>query len=105
MDEADNNLAYLTRARARDIPGEELISVNGVDFRRGGKVVLRLAARTTPYDRALDGKVATIERLYFDYEDQVYLGVTVDDDPAQDLLRDTGRFLFFAPSEAEVIEP
>ena len=32
----------------------------------------------------LDGRTATIERIYLDYEDAVHIGVTVDDDPAQD---------------------
>lgn len=104
-DGASGNLAYMTRPRAETIPGEERFTVGGVEYRRGGKVLLRLAGRIDPYVRALDGKIATIERLYIDYEDQPYLVVTIDGDPAQDLLRDTGRFLYFAPQEAEVIEP
>ncbi len=60
--------------------------------------------RADPYVRALDGKVATIERLYYDYEDNPYLVVTMDDDPAQQLMRDTGRFHYFSPREAEVIQ-
>jgi len=102
---ASDNLAYMTRARAETIPGEEQLVVNGVQYRRGGKVALRLGDRIDPYVRALDGKIATIERLYIDYEDKPYLVVTIDGDPAQQLLRDTGRFHYFAPHEGEVIEP
>ncbi len=105
VDGASGNLGYMTRPRAETIPGEKQFTVNGVEYRRGGKVVLRLAARLDPYVRALDGKIATIERLYIDYEDQPYLVVTIDGDPAQQMLRDTGRFLYFAPHEGEVIEP
>ena len=36
-----------------------------------------------PYDRMLDGRRATIERIYIDYDDRVHLAVTVDDDPAR----------------------
>ncbi len=105
MSDASGNLEYMMRARVETIPGEEKFSVNGVEFRRGGKVVLRLGGRSDPYVRALDGKIATIERLYIDYEDNRYLVVTIDDDPARELMRDTGRFHYFSPHEAEVIEP
>ena len=104
MDDASDNLAYMMRPRAEIVPGEERFSVDGVEFRRGGKVRLHLGGRVDPYVRALDGRVATIERLYYDYEDNPYLVVTMDDDPAQQLMRDTGRFHYFSPREAEVIQ-
>ncbi len=103
--EPSGNLEYMMRPRRETVPGEERLSVSGVEFRRGAKVVLRLAGRIDPYVRALDGRTATIERLYLDYEDQPYLVVTIDGDPAQQLMRDTGRFHYFSPHEAEVIEP
>jgi hypothetical protein len=65
---------------------------------------LRPGAQGDPFDMMVDGKVATIERIYYDTEDKLYLAVTVDDDPGQDLLRDSGRYLFFFPDEVEVIE-
>ena len=49
----------------------------------------------------LDGRRATIERIYVDYDGRVHLGVTVDDDPGQQLLRETGRYLFFFANEVE----
>ena len=51
----------------------------------------------TGQDVLLDGRAATVERIYRAYDDQVHLGVTVDDDPGQDIMRDIGRFLFFIP--------
>jgi hypothetical protein len=72
-----------------------------VTYRLGDKVRLRLEHRTDPYDQMLDGRVATLERIYFDYDDKLYFGVTVDDDPGQELMRDTGRFLFFFTGELE----
>ena len=51
----------------------------------------------------LDGRTATVERIFVDYDDKVYLGVTVDDDPGQELMRETGRFLFFFAPEVEVV--
>jgi hypothetical protein len=51
----------------------------------------------------LDGRPATIERIFVDYDGKVYLGVTVDNDPGQALMRETGRFLFFFTPEVEVL--
>jgi len=87
-----------------NFPGETQVTVDGRTFRREGKVVLRPGAQGDPFDMMVDGKVATIERIYYDTEDKLYLAVTVDDDPGQDLLRDSGRYLFFFPDEVEVIE-
>jgi hypothetical protein len=82
-------------------PGERRVDVDGVTYRLGDKVVLRLGHRSDPYDQMLDGRVATLERIYFDYDDKLYFGVTVDDDPGQELMRETGRFLFFFTGELE----
>jgi len=54
--------------------------------------------------RMLDGRTATIERIFTDYEGRTHLGVTIDDDPGQDLMRDTGRYLFFFAEEVEVMD-
>ena len=83
-------------------PGEREVEVDGVTYRLGAKAVLRLGDRSDPYDRILDGRMATIERIYYDYEDKLYFGVTVDDDPGQQLMRDTGRYHFFFLGELEV---
>ena len=85
-------------------PGETQVEVDGVTYRLGDKVVLRLEHRPDPYDQILNGRIATLERIYFDYEDKLYFGVTVDDDPGQQLMRETGRFLFFFTGELEVCQ-
>jgi hypothetical protein len=51
----------------------------------------------------LDGRSATLERIYVDVDDRVYLAVTVDDDPGQELMRETGRYLFFFAHEVQPI--
>ena len=86
---------------ADDIPGETEAIVDGRMFRLGDTVTLRLVGRSDPYDRILDGRSATIERIFLDYDDKLYFGVTVDDDPGQLLMRETGRFLFFFAGELE----
>lgn len=82
--------------------GEPTTTVNGRTIARGARVVLRPRAGGDTYDTILAGKDATIERIYVDYEDGVHLGVTIDDDPGQELMRDTGRYLYFKPEEVEM---
>ena len=86
---------------ADDVPGEERTTVDGVTFERGGTVVLRPGTDRDPFDRMLDGRRATLERIYVGYDERVYLAVTVDDDPGQELMRETGRYLFFFPNEVQ----
>ncbi len=52
----------------------------------------------------LNGRVATLRRIYLDFDDKLYLGVTVDSDPMQQVLGESGRYLFFFPDEVEVFE-
>ncbi len=83
-------------------PGEAEVTIGDVTLRKGGRVVLRPDGERDVYDGMLEGRTATIERIYLDYEDAVHIGVTVDDDPAQSLFRETGRYLFFKAHEVEV---
>jgi hypothetical protein len=83
--------------------GEPEARIGERTIRRGAGVVLRPRKRAgDTYDVVLAGRAATIERIYVDYEDGVHLGVTVDDDPGQDLMRESGRYLFFKPEEVEL---
>lgn len=83
--------------------GEEEAAVGSVSVKRGDKLVLRLGDRADPYDRMLNGRTATLERIYVDYDGRTYLGVTVDSDPMQEVMRESGRYLFFFPEEVEVV--
>ncbi|HEY7632206.1 MAG TPA: hypothetical protein VH817_15980 [Thermoleophilaceae bacterium] len=83
--------------------GEASAEVDGKRFRRGGKVLLRPGPDADLHARMLAGHTATVERIYTDFDGKVHLGVTVDDDPGQELMRETGRFLFFFAPEVEVI--
>lgn len=85
-------------------PGEATLELDGVTFHKGAKVILRPGTDRDVFDRMLDGRTATIERLYLDYEDGAHIAVTVDDDPAQELFRETGRYLFFKAGEVEAVE-
>ena len=83
--------------------GETEAHVDGVTFRPGVKVVLRPPDTADLLARMAAGRQATIEKILVDYDGKVHLGVTVDDDPGQELMRETGRLLYFFPPEVEVV--
>jgi hypothetical protein len=85
-----------------EIRGDRETIVGGVSVRLGDKLVLRPRPGADAQDFLLDGRTATLERIYVDYDDAVHLAVTVDSDPMQQVLRESGRFLFFKTDEVEV---
>jgi hypothetical protein len=84
--------------------GQSEAIVDGVRFARGGKVVIRPGPDADLHARMLDGRTATIERILVDYDGKAHFGLTIDGDPGQDLMRETGRFLYFFAPEVEVID-
>jgi hypothetical protein len=91
------------RVRLEDPPGERAVEFAGVSYKRGDKVVLRPPLDADVYDKMLDGRTATIHRLFLRVDDRLHIGVTVDDDPMQEILGESGRFLFFFAEEVEVL--
>jgi hypothetical protein len=84
-------------------PGLRCIRVGRFELTRGDRVRLRPRGWADVFDLALEGKTATIESIEQDYEDRVYLTVTVDDDPGKDFGsqgKPAHRF-FFRPEEVE----
>ncbi len=79
------------------------VEVDGVLFRRGGRVVVRPGIDADLHARMLEGRTVTVERIQRDYDGRVHLGVALDE-PGQEILRETGRFLWFFPPEVEVVE-
>jgi hypothetical protein len=71
--------------------GEETADINGVTYRRGAAVVIAPGPGADMHARMLAGRTATIERIFTDYDGRTHLGLTIDDDPGQELMRDTGR--------------
>lgn len=89
-------------------PRPTLVSVRsgGVELHPGDRVRLCPAGGGDIMDLALEGKTAVIESIEQDFEDRIYLAVTVDDDPGRDLGRQhkpAHRF-FFSPEEVELLE-
>ena len=77
-------------------------TVAGITYRPGARLRLH-ADGATAHDHLLTGRTATLERIYVDYEDGVHLGVTIDDDPGAELMRDIGRYHYFKPDDVEVL--
>jgi hypothetical protein len=81
-------------------PETDHIIIDGARVARGSRVVMRPGSRRADaQDLFLTGREATVEAVLFDVDGQVHLAVTPADDPAADLNRNHGRFLYFAPDE------
>ncbi len=78
------------------------VEVDGVVIRRGGRVKVRPGLDADLQARMLEGRTVTVERIHRDYDGRVHLGVALDE-PGQEILRETGRFLWFFPPEVEVL--
>jgi hypothetical protein len=52
----------------------------------------------------LQGRVATVEAVFSDVDDKQYLAVALADDPATELHRWHGRYLYFYPDEVEPLK-
>lgn len=72
-------------------------------LRPGARVRLRPRGRSDAMDLILSGKTATVVCVEQDYEGRVYLAVTVDEDPGQDLGWESqpGHRFFFRSEEVE----
>jgi hypothetical protein len=82
------------------------IRVKGTLYCVGDRVRLWPLGDADILDIAMKGKFANIVAIEQDYEDRVYLAVTVEDDPGQDmgLAGKPGHRFFFRPEEVEPLE-
>jgi len=81
-------------------PETDHIIIDGMRVARGSRVVMQPGSRRADaQDLFLTGREAIVEAVLFDVDSQVHLAVTPADDPAADLNRNHGRFLYFAPDE------
>jgi hypothetical protein len=85
----------------------ESAKVRGVDLRKGDRVRIRPKKRADVMDMALDGKIAIIEAVEQDVEDQVHFALILEDDPGKDLgfMRQPGHRFFYGADEVEPIAP
>jgi hypothetical protein len=87
-------------------PETDYVLIDGVAVARNSRVVMQPGSRRADaQDLFLAGREAIVEAVLHDVDGQVHLAVTPVDDPAADLQRSHGRFLYFAPDEVRPLEP
>src|SRR5579859_3576512 len=95
-----------------DYPPPESVLIAGRVVKAGERVRLRPGNRdasrqgslTDAIDIMLEGKIARIETIQQDFENRIYLVVTLDDDPGQESWNEhrlPGHHFFFFPEEVE----
>lgn len=95
-----------------DFPGEDYpppqsVLVAGKEVKAGDRVRLRPGGRADAFDMLLAGKTARVEVIQQDFENRIYLVVTVDDDPGREQWDERmlpGHRFFFFPEEIEPLE-
>lgn len=90
-----------------DYPPPQTVLVAGKEVKPGDRVLLHPRARADAFDMLLDGKTARVEVIQQDFENRVYLVVTVDDDPGREQWDERvlpGHRFFFFPEEVELLE-
>jgi hypothetical protein len=81
----------------------ESVCVFGIEVRIGDRVRLWPQKTADIMDMALTGKVALIEAIEKDFDDNLHLAVVIDDDPGREfgMMRQPGHRFFFSPEEVE----
>jgi hypothetical protein len=86
-------------------PDTDSVLIGGQRVARGSLVRLRPGARRADaQDMFLIGRIAEVQAVLLDIEDQPYLAVALTDHPDPDLGIAHGRFLYFMPDEVEPCE-
>jgi hypothetical protein len=102
LDDADRVPWWDPGADTSVSPDTDWVIVDGVPISRGSKVIMRPGSRRSDaQDLFLVGRRATVEAVLYDVDDKVHVAVSPDDDPAADLQRSHGRYLYFATDEIE----
>jgi hypothetical protein len=86
-------------------PDTDSVTIGGRPIARGSLVRLRPGARRADaQDMFLVGRVAEVQAVLHDVEDNPYLAVSLADEPDEDLRIAHGRFLYFSTDEVEPYE-
>jgi hypothetical protein len=88
-------------------PELQSVVIEGIELRKGSRVLLWPRSGGDIMDIALAGKVAFVEGIEQDYEDRIHIAVTLEDDPGRDLGGDRilGHRFFFSPEEVAPLDP
>ncbi len=92
-------------AEAAVSPFTDTVLIAGQKIARGSRVRLRPGARRSDaQDMFLAGRIAEVQAVLLDVDDNPYLAVSLADAPDEDLRIAHGRFLYFATDEVEPCE-
>ena len=77
--------------------------VHGIELKKGDRVRIRPKKRADVMDMALNGKIAIIEAVEQDVEEQIHFALILEDDPGKDLglMRQPGHRFFYGVDEVE----
>jgi hypothetical protein len=98
-----------------DYPPPKSVLIAGREVKAGDRVCLRPSRHgtgrqgslTDAFDILLEGKIARVETIQQDFENRIYLVVTLDDDPGQEQWDERmlpGHHFFFFPEEVEPLK-
>jgi hypothetical protein len=86
-------------------PETDTVVIDGVAVGRGTRVRLRPGKRADAHDMFLVGRVAVVQAVLLDVDDNWHLAVTIEDDPGADLYAAHGRYRYFGTDEVEPLPP
>jgi hypothetical protein len=84
-------------------PFTDVMRIGAVEVTGGTRVRLNPSRRADAHDLFYAGQMATVKGIFNDVDGDQHVAVTLDDDPASDILEWQGRFLYFHPDEIEVV--
>ncbi len=81
------------------------VTVNGVELKAGDRVRIRPKRRADAFDIVLAGKIAVIEAVEEDVQNEVHLALVLEDDPGRELgmARQPGHRFFYGADEVEPV--
>ena len=85
-------------------PWTDTTLIGGVKVGKGTHVRLRPSRRADAHDLFLADRVATVAGIFRDVDGAEHVAVSIDDDPATEVLQWQRRYLYFYPDEVEVLD-
>ncbi len=86
---------------ARVAPELASILIGEREVTRGTRVRLRPGPRGDTMDRFIDGSTARVEGVFESVDDEIFVAVTLEDDPAAEHHSWQGRYFYFRPNELD----
>jgi hypothetical protein len=83
----------------------ESAKVGSIELKKGDRVRIHPKKRSDVMDMALEGRIAIIEAVEQDVDDQIHFALILEDDPGKDLgfMRQPGHRFFYGADEVEPV--